>query len=68
MDLQVHQSLMVLESLILHYNISKEVANGSASSPIINGSRIANPTLHVIVPRITTRKIYKRSFGHTGSP
>jgi hypothetical protein len=26
-------------------NISKGVANGSASSPIINGSRISNPTL-----------------------
>ena len=34
-------------------NISKGVANGSAGSPIIDGSRTAKPTLHAIVPRIT---------------
>ncbi|KAL2224756.1 UNVERIFIED_CONTAM: DNA-directed RNA polymerase subunit alpha [Sesamum indicum] len=49
-------------------NISKGVANGSAGSPIIDGSRTAKPTLHAIVPRITTGKIYKRSLGHAGSP
>ncbi|GJV02415.1 putative ribosomal protein S11, DNA-directed RNA polymerase, RBP11-like dimerization domain protein [Tanacetum coccineum] len=48
--------------------ISKGVANGSAGSPIIDGSRTAKPTLHAIVPRITTGKIYKRSLGHAGSP
>jgi hypothetical protein len=42
-------------------NISKGVANGSAGSPIIDGSRTAKPMLHAIVPRITTGKIYKRS-------
>nr|GLL41366.1 ribosomal protein S11 [Ipomoea trifida] len=49
-------------------NISNGVANGSAGSPIIDGSRTAKPTLHAIVPRITTGKIYKRSLGHAGSP
>ncbi|KAG5568931.1 hypothetical protein H5410_064054 [Solanum commersonii] len=48
--------------------ISKGVANGSAGSPIIDGSKMAKPTLHAIVPRITTGKIYKRSLGHAGSP
>jgi hypothetical protein len=38
-------------------NISKGVANGSAGSPIIDGSRTAKPTLHAIVPRITTGKM-----------
>jgi len=33
-------------------------ANGSAGSPIIDGSRTAKPTLHAIVPRITTGKMY----------
>ncbi|PPR83388.1 hypothetical protein GOBAR_AA37330 [Gossypium barbadense] len=47
-------------------NISKGVANGSAGSPIIEGSRTAKPTLQAIVPRITTGKIYKRSLGHAG--
>ncbi|KAK7297241.1 hypothetical protein VNO77_48713 [Canavalia gladiata] len=45
-------------------SISKGVANGSAGSPIIDGSRTANPTLQAIVPRITTGNIYKRSLGH----
>ena len=49
-------------------NISKGVANGSAGSPIIDGSRIAKPMLHAIVPRITTGKIYERTLGHAGSP
>ncbi|KAK8628500.1 hypothetical protein V6N13_009088 [Hibiscus sabdariffa] len=49
-------------------NISKGVANGSAGSPIIEGSRTAKPMLQAIVPRITTGKIYKRSLGHAGSP
>ncbi|KAG5626508.1 hypothetical protein H5410_011726 [Solanum commersonii] len=44
--------------------ISKSVVNGSAGSPIIDGSKTAKPTLHAIVPRITTGKIYKRSLGH----
>ncbi|KAF3626219.1 30S ribosomal protein S11, chloroplastic [Capsicum annuum] len=37
--------------------ISKGVANGSAGSPIIDGSKMAKPTLHAIVLRITTGKI-----------
>ena len=35
------------------------VAKGSVGTPIIDGSRTTKPTLHVIVPRITTGKIYK---------
>ncbi|KAK8940194.1 hypothetical protein KSP40_PGU005760 [Platanthera guangdongensis] len=49
-------------------NISNGVANGSVGSPIIDGSKTAKPTLHAIVPRITTGKIYKRSLGHASSP
>ena len=45
-------------------NISKGVANGSAGSPIIDGSRTAEPTLHAIIPRITIGKIYKGSLAH----
>ncbi|KAK7313925.1 hypothetical protein VNO77_39130 [Canavalia gladiata] len=48
-------------------SISKGVANGSAGSPIIDGSRTANPTLQAIVPKITTGNIYKRSLGHAAT-
>jgi len=54
---------MVYYSIILDSD-NKGVANGSAGSPIIEGSRTAKPTLHAIVPKITTGKIYRRSFGH----
>jgi hypothetical protein len=49
-------------------NISNGVANGFVGSPIIEGSRTARPTVHAIVPKITTGKIYKRSFGQVGFP
>ncbi|PHU30410.1 hypothetical protein BC332_02503 [Capsicum chinense] len=39
--------------------ISKGVANGSSGSPNIDGSKMAKPTLHAIVPRITTGKYIK---------
>lgn len=49
-------------------NIFKEVANESAGSPIIDGSRTAKSTLHAILPRITTEKMYKRLLDHASSP
>jgi hypothetical protein len=49
-------------------NISNGVENGFVGSPIIEGSRTARPTVHAIVPKITTGKIYKRSFGQAGFP
>ena len=48
-------------------NISRGVANGFAGSPIIDGSKTANPTVHAMVPSITTGNIYKRSLGQAGS-
>ena len=46
--------------------ISKGVANGFAGSPITEGSRTDNPTIVPIAPKITTGKIYNKSFGHAG--
>ena len=46
--------------------ISNGVANGFAGSPIAAGSKTARPTSEAILPRITTGKIYNRSFGQAG--
>ena len=43
--------------------ISSGVANGFAGSPKPDGSKTANPITQANVPKITTGKIYKRSFG-----
>ena len=48
--------------------ISNGVANGFAASPNPIGSSTASPTLHAIVPSITTGNIYNKSLGHAGSP
>ena len=48
--------------------ISRGVANGSAFSPIGEGDNTARPIIQDKVPKITTGKIYNRSFGHAGSP
>ena len=47
-------------------NISSGVAKGSAFSPIAEGSRIANPTMQPIVPKITTGNTYSKSLGQAG--
>jgi hypothetical protein len=48
--------------------ISKGVLNGSAGSPICVGAKVAKPTQHANKPNIVKGKMYKRSFGHAGSP
>ena len=53
------------EKILYSRNISDGVANRSAKSPIINGSKL---TLHAIVPKITTKNIYKILLDHAGSP
>ena len=65
--LALYEGFEIREKKYHSGNISKGVANGSEGSPIIDGFRTAKPTLHAIVPRITTGKIYKRSLGHAGS-
>jgi len=40
-------------------NISNRVANGFASSPIIEGSRTTRPTIPAIVPKITLEEYTK---------
>jgi hypothetical protein len=46
--------------------ISIGVANGFAGSPSCVGSRTLKPTILAIVPKITTGKIYSKSFGQAG--
>ena len=46
--------------------ISNGVANGSAFSPSADGSKTAKPIKIANVPRITTGKIYNKSFGQAG--
>ena len=46
--------------------ISKGVANGLEGSPKAEGSKIAKPTQHAIVPKIDTGNIYNKSFGQAG--
>ena len=55
-------------NIITSGSISRGVAKGLALSPNIAGSRTANPTTQAIVPKITTGKIYSKSFGQAGSP
>ena len=52
-----------------HYGkISNGVANGSAGSPNAVGSITAKEMDNAMVPKITTGKMYNKSFGHAGSP
>jgi hypothetical protein len=48
--------------------ISRGVANGLAGSPNPDGSKTDKPITQANVPKITIGKMYKRSFGHAGSP
>lgn len=46
--------------------ISNGVANGSAFSPMVEGSKMANPTMQPIVPKMTTGNTYNKSLGQAG--
>ena len=44
--------------------ISKGVAKGLADMLIFKGSKIANPNMDDLIPKITMGNMYKISFGH----
>ena len=49
-------------------NISKGVTNGLDSWHLLYGSHKANPVNQLLIPKITSGKMYKMSLGQAGSP